>query len=69
MKFVSITFQNIVFKSFKQDIGCLLKGCGKIIHVNGNDVLGTVFRKSAKSAKKPSIDPCETPNIISNQLL
>ena len=38
MTFVSITFQKIVFKPFKQAIGCLLKGCNRIIHVIGNHV-------------------------------
>ena len=38
MTFASITFQKVVFKSFKQTIGCLLKGCDKIIHVIGNHV-------------------------------
>ena len=84
MKFVSMTFQNIVFKPFKQTIGFLLKGCNKIIHVIGNHVwsiaiciagsVDIIYSKN-KSAKKTlnssglSIEPCGTPNIISNQVL
>ena len=43
MAFVSITFQKIVFKPFKQAIWCLLKGCNKIIHVIGNHVWSIVI--------------------------
>ena len=36
LTFVSIAFQKIVLKPFKQGIGCLLKGYDKIIHVISN---------------------------------
>ena len=80
MTFASITFQKIVFKPFKQSIGCLLKGCEKIIHVIRNHELGIFIRvtgnidvittknKLVKSSG-PSIEPCGKPNIIPNQVL
>ena len=68
MTFFSITFQKIILKPFRQGIGCLLKGCDKIIHVIGNNVRGIVIRitgninviynknKSAKKSRNKS-DP------------
>ena len=84
MAFVSITFQKIVFKPFRQAVRCLLKRYNKIIHVIGNHLWSIVIRQAGnvdviyskkKSAKKtlnntdPSIECCGAPNIISNQVL
>ena len=44
MTFVSITFQKLVLKPFKQGIWCLLKGCARITHVIGNHVQGIFIR-------------------------
>ena len=44
MTFVSIAFQKIDFKSFKQAIGCLVKGYDKIIPVISNHVWCFVIR-------------------------
>ena len=78
MTFVSITFQKIVTKPFKQGIKCLLKGSYKIIHVIGT--MYEVFyphkweyechiKQKNKFAKKtlnnsgPNIKLCGTANI------
>ena len=67
---VSINFQKIDFKPFKQDIGYFLKGCDKIIHWPYKwHLQQKKICKQTLNSSGPSIEPCGTPNIISNQVL
>ena len=82
MTFVSITFQKIVLKSFKQAIECLPKECNKIIHIISNDIwsiainiagnVNVIYSKKqiwkTLNSSSPSIEPCGPPNVISNQV-